>query len=60
MFKILGAILAIYTVYAAVSGRVHAKSGMGGRTISRQDSPAYFWVVIAIYGGLSVALFAIF
>lgn len=60
MFKLLGATLAIYTVYAAVSGEVYAKSGAGGRTVSRQDSPAYFWTVIAIYGALSVALITIF
>lgn len=60
MFQVLGIILTIYTVYSAVAGEVYAKSGASGRTVSRQESPTYLWVVIAIYGGLSVALVAIF
>jgi hypothetical protein len=31
-------------------------SGHWARTVSRADSPRYFWVVIAIYAGLSLAL----
>lgn len=60
MFKLLGALLALYAACAAVSGQVFAKSGPSGRTVSRQDSPEYFWIVIAIYAGLSVALLTIF
>lgn len=60
MFKILGTILAIYTVYAAVDGNVFAKSGVSGRTISRDESPAYFWTLIGIYGLLSIALMTVF
>lgn len=60
MFKVLGVLVAIYTVYAAVNGRVYAKSGPSRRTISRQNSPEYFWVVIVIYAGLSVALLFVF
>lgn len=56
MFKILGIVLAIYTVSAAVAGEVYAKSGASGRTVSKHDSPKYFWVVIGIYTALSVAL----
>lgn len=59
MFKILGTLVALYTAYAAVTGQVYAKSGPWGRTVSRMDTPAYFWVVIAIYAGLSVALITI-
>lgn len=60
MFKVLGVLVALYTAYAAISGVVYAKSGPGGRTVSRQDSPEYFWVVIAIYAGLSIALLVVF
>jgi hypothetical protein len=60
MFKALGVLVALYAVYAAVSGKVYAKSGPGGRTISRQESPGYFWVVIAICVGLSAALMFVF
>lgn len=60
MFKLLGALLAVYTAYAAYAGSVYAKSGPGGRHISRGESPTYFWVVISIYAGLSIALLTVF
>jgi hypothetical protein len=60
LFKGLGVLLAIYTIYATSRGEVYAKSGVWGKTLSRADSPHYFWVVIAIYARLSVALLTIF
>jgi hypothetical protein len=60
MFKAIGVVVALYTLYAAASGRVYAKSGPGGRMVSRRETPVYFWTVVAIYAGLSVALIAIF
>lgn len=60
MFRLLGTLLALYTVWSAVSGQVFAKSGPSGRTVSREDSPEYFWIVIAIYAGLSAALLTVF
>lgn len=60
MFKFLGVVLAAYVCYAAVSGRVYAKSGVSGRHVLREESPGYFWVVIAIYAGLSLALVLLF
>lgn len=60
LFKGLGIMLAIYTIYAISQGEVYAKSGAWGKTISQTDSPHYFWVVITIYGVLSVALLTIF
>jgi hypothetical protein len=59
MFKLLGALVGVYTLVAAVKGEVYAKSGVWGRTISKHESPEYFWIVIAIYGALSVALLTI-
>lgn len=60
MFKLLGVLVGLYTILAAFKGEVFARSGVWGRTISKHDSPEYFWVVIAIYGALSVALLTIF
>ena len=60
MFDALGLCVALYTAYAAATGEVFAKAGPSGRTVSRHDSPEYFWVVIAIYAGLSAALLTVF
>lgn len=60
MFKVLGVVVGLYTLYSAFSGSVYAKSGPGGNAVSRQESPKYFWVVIAIYAGLSAALLFFF
>ena len=60
MFKILGILVGLYTIYSIVTGSVYAKSGPGGRTVDRQESPEYFWVVIAIYSCLTVALLVYF
>jgi hypothetical protein len=60
MFRILGVLVGLYTLYAAVNGVVYAKSGAWGRRVSRVESPEYFWVVITIYAGLSVALITVF
>lgn len=60
MFKTLGVLVALYTTYAALKGEVYAKSGVWGRTVSRAESPQYFWVVIVIYAALSIALLTVF
>lgn len=60
MFKALGLLVGLYTLYAAVTGRVYAKSGAWGRTVSRAKSPEYFWVVIAIYAGVALAMVIVF
>jgi hypothetical protein len=60
MFKALGVLVGLYTLYAVIKGEVYAKSGIWGKTISRMDSPAYFWVIVAIYAGLALALATIF
>lgn len=60
MFKILGILLALYTLYAVLKGEVLAKSGAWGRTVSRVASPEYFWLVVTIYFALSGALIALF
>lgn len=60
MFKVIGGLFALYIAYAAISGKVSARSGVFRRTISRQDSPRYFWTIIIIYAGLSGALMTVF
>jgi len=59
-FKVLGVLVALYTAYAAISGRVYVKSGAGGKTVTRPESPREFWVSIVIYAVLSVALMTFF
>jgi hypothetical protein len=60
VFKMLGLLVGLYTLYAALKGEVFAKNGTSGRVVSRAESPEYFWVVIAIYAGLGIALVTIF
>jgi hypothetical protein len=56
MFKLLGLVVALYTLYAVLNGEVFARSGQWGKIISQDDSPRYFWGVIAIYAALALAL----
>lgn len=60
MFKLLGALLALYTLFAAWSGEVFAKSGASRRTVLREENPRYFWAVLAVYAATSVALLTVF
>jgi hypothetical protein len=56
MFEALGILLGLYTAYAVATGSVFAKSGPWGRKVARANAPGYFWTVIAIYAGVSIAL----
>jgi hypothetical protein len=60
MFKMLGILVAAYTLYAVIRGEVLAKSGPWGRVVSKETSPHYFWIVIVVYAGLAAALFTVF
>ncbi len=60
MFKLIGILVAIYTLYAAYRGEVYAKHRAWGQSILRSERPGYFWVVIAVYGLLALALLTIF
>jgi lipid-A-disaccharide synthase-like uncharacterized protein len=60
MFKLLGALVALYTIYAVARGDVVAKSGPGARTVARDESPRYFWCVIILYAGLALSLVFLF
>lgn len=56
MFKLLGALVGLYTVMSAMKGEVYAKHRVWGRMIRKEEEPRYFWVVLGIYAALSVAL----
>jgi len=56
MFRIIGVMVAMYTLYAVVMGSVWAKAGIGAKEILREETPGSFWTVIVIYIGLSAAL----
>lgn len=60
LFRIIGLLVGAYALYAALRGEVFAKSGAWGRTIDRGEEPANFWLTVAIYGGLAVALETVF
>jgi hypothetical protein len=60
MFALLGIGVLFYIVYAIVNGEVYAKSGLRGRTVSRTESPGYFWIVVVIYTSLGVVLITVF
>lgn len=60
MFKVLGALLVCYVIYAIVQGEVYAKAGPGARLVTKHESKGYFWVVIGIYSALSLAMLTVF
>jgi hypothetical protein len=60
MFKAIGIAVLAYAAYAAMRGEVYAKSGPAGRVVSRAESPDYFWIVVAIYAALGIALLTVF
>lgn len=60
LFDLLGACVAIYTAYAAATGRVYVRHRAWGRSVLRSDEPRYFWLNIVIYSLLAVALITVF
>ena len=60
LFRLLGVLVIAYALYAAWRGEVFARSGAWGKTVLREQSPRYFWAVIAIYGLLGLALLTVF
>lgn len=60
MFKALGLLLGLYVAYATLQGKVYAKDGVRGKTISRSESPRAFWTVVLIYACLALALLMVF
>jgi hypothetical protein len=60
MFVFLGIAIGIYTIISAYTGNVWARSRFSGRMIVREDTPIYFWSVIACYALLAIALMTVF
>jgi hypothetical protein len=60
LFKLIGTLVGLYALYAAIAGKIHIKSGPGGRWVLRGESPEYFWICVVIYFGLAIALFTVF
>jgi len=60
LFTALGLLVGLYALHAGMVGRVYVKSGPGGRWVVRRESPWYFWICVAIYAGLAVALVTVF
>lgn len=60
LFDLLGGLLALYLVYALARGEVVVTSGPGARRIHRDEAPRDFWVAVAIYAALAIALVVVF
>ncbi|MCB1043168.1 MAG: hypothetical protein KDC35_09525 [Acidobacteria bacterium] len=60
MFKLLGAVVALYAFYALSQGEVYAKSGMWGKQVSRDEQPISFWSTVVIYFVLAAFLMVFF
>jgi len=60
LFRILGILLACYVVQSLMRGSVYAKSGIWGRTFTRDENPWHYWSAIVCYTLLSAALVFIF
>jgi len=60
VFKLLGILVALYVAYAVATGQVYAKRGLWGSLCKRSERPLYYWAVVTVYSGLSVALILVF
>jgi hypothetical protein len=60
MFTPLGLLVGLYTTYAACTGSVYARRGAWGSMIARDEEPIRFWVTIACYALLALAMIVIF
>ena len=60
MFKALGALLVIYLLHCLYRGDVFVKAGAWGRRIYRSEAPKAYWLNMALYALLALALFTVF
>lgn len=60
LFQTLGVLLALYVAYAIATGSVVVKDRWKSKRVQRDDTPREFWICIAIYAGLTVALLFVF
>jgi hypothetical protein len=54
----IGVFVLLYAAYALVQGEVWAKDRWSGKRVYRDQSPFYFWFMIAVYTALGVLLIA--
>lgn len=60
MFQGLAILLGLYIIFCLFEGKVDAKHGIKMVSVSREDSPGYYWIVMTIYTLLALAMFFIF
>lgn len=60
LFKLLGAGVACYVLWALTTGAVYARSRMWGRTFRRNEDPRGYWGAIGAYVVLALALVFLF
>ena len=60
MFKGIGVLVFLYSVYCLFTGEVYAKSGASGRTVYKAEEPGSYWTIVVIYFGLSIACYFFF
>jgi len=60
VFKVLGAAVALYVLYALSTGEVFAKRGMWGATARRDEQPLQYWSTVVVYTVLSAMLLFVF
>ncbi len=60
VFKLLGAVLLIYTIHSFLRGEIYARSFAWGKVVYKKDDPKYFMTVIAVYAVLSIVLMTLF
>jgi hypothetical protein len=52
----IGILVLLYIVYALAQGEVWAKDRWTGKRVYRDQSPVYYWFMIAVYTALGVML----
>lgn len=60
LFQTFGVLLALYVAYAIATGSVVVKDRWKSKRVSRDEAPREFWICIAIYAALTLALLFIF
>ena len=60
LFDLIGALVAIYVLYAVLTGEVVVKQGPGARRIHRNAAPRAYWLHVALYAALAVVVILVF
>ena len=57
LFKGIGLLVFIYSLYCLFAGEMYVKDKWFGRTVKQSEEPGYFRTVIVCYIAVSVAFF---